>query len=128
MGTAGYVPNFKAGSTVYPFRVVRMDTSAAFTAIPATDSAHIVLGVTDGSTRAFDSTEHAAAGGTISLQNSRFVQVQSNGTIVVGDLLKASTAGLVEKIGTGERAFLQACDNAASGEILWAFRVQTWEI
>ena len=33
---------------------------------------------------------------------------------------------LREKHGRG--AFLQACDNAASGEILWAFRVQTWEI
>jgi hypothetical protein len=128
MGTAGYVPNFRAGGTIYPYRVVRMDTTAAFSAVTANDPAQIVLGVTDGSTRAFNSTEHAAAGGTVSLQNGRFVQVTAASAVTVGDLLKATTDGKVALIGAGERAFLQACDSATAGDIFWAFRVQTWEI
>lgn len=127
MSTAGYVPNFKANGTIYPFRVVRMGASA-FTALTADSPTQIVLGVTDGSTRAFDSTEHATAGGLVSLQNGRFVQVTAGGTFAVGDLLKASTDGKVEKIGAGDRAFLQACESGSANEIIWAFRVQTWEI
>jgi hypothetical protein len=121
-------PNFKAGATLYPFRVVRMDPTAPFTAIPATDPSQIVLGITDGSIKAFSATEHASAGDTISLQNSRLVQIQVGGTIVVGDLLKASTSGVIEKISSGDRAFFQACDNASSGDVIWVLRVQSWEI
>jgi len=127
MGTAGYVPNFTANGTIYPYRVVRMG-AAAFTALTADSPTQIVLGVTDGSSRAFNSTEHATTGGLVSLQNGRFVQVTAGGTIAVGDLLKASTDGKVEKIGAGDRAFLQACDNGTTNAIIWAFRVQTWEI
>lgn len=127
MSTAGYVPNFKANGTIYPFRVVRMGASA-FTALTADSPTQIVLGVTDGSTRAFDSTEHATAGGLVSLQNGRFVQITAGGTFAMGDLLKASTDGKVEKIGAGDRAFLQACESGTANAIIWAFRVQTWEI
>lgn len=127
MSTAGYVPNFKANRTIYPFRVVRMGASA-FTALTADSPTQIVLGVTDGSTRAFDSTEHATAGGLVSLQNGRFVQITAGGTFAMGDLLKASTDGKVEKIGAGDRAFLQACESGTANAIIWAFRVQTWEI
>ena len=127
MGTAGYVPNFTANGTIYPYRVVRMGASA-FTALTADSPTQVVLGITDGSTRAFNSTEHATTGGLISLQNGRFVQVTAGGTIAVGDLLKASTDGKVETIGVGDRAFLQACESGTANAIIWAFRVQTWEI
>jgi hypothetical protein len=127
MSTAGYIPNFTANETVYPFRLVRMDTSGPFQLLVANSASQIVLGVTDGSTRKFDAKEHAIAGGSVSLQNGRFVQVQTDGDVVAGDLLKPSADGRVLPIDPGERAFLQACDNAAINEIVWAFRVQSWE-
>ena len=127
MGTAGYVPNFRASTAVNPYRAVCMGGSP-FTVRAADDPSHVVLGVTDGSTRAFDSSINAAAGETVSLQNGRFVQVTAGAACSVGDFLKATTAGKLIPA-DGDRAFFQACESAAAdNEIIWAFRVQTWEI
>jgi hypothetical protein len=129
VGTAGYVPNFTCApaQVLSPYRAVRI-AGSAFTLSLAEDPVQVVLGVTDGSTRAFDSTQHAIAGGPVSLQNGRFVQVTAGAACAVGDLLKVTTAGKLVPA-AGDRAFFQACESAsADNEIIWAFRVQTWEI
>ena len=127
MSSAGNVPNFvaAAGQTILPFRICKMG-GQNFTLQAAGTPDDIVLGVADGSTYLFNSTAHAIAGGLVNVQNGEFVQLQAGGVIAAGDLLAVSTAGVVISA-SGVRAFFQACEKAASGDIFWAVRVQTWE-
>jgi hypothetical protein len=81
----------------------------------------IVLGVTDGSVREFDSVYHAETGDLVVLQNSEFMQLRAGGKISTGDGLCPTTDGAV--VTATARIQFVACDNAASGEIFWAQRV-----
>jgi hypothetical protein len=121
MGIAGHTPNFTAAGTILPFSCVKAGTTDPFRVQVATLEDEVVLGITDGSTRAFDSTNHAVAGDPVVLQNSEFVQLRAGGTIAVGDGLRPTTNGAV--IVASDRIQFVACDSAVSGEIFWAQRV-----
>jgi hypothetical protein len=121
MGIAGHTPNFTAAGTILPFSCVKAGTTDPFRVQVATLEDEVVLGITDGSTRAFDSTNHAVAGDPVVLQNSEFVQLRAGGTIAVGDGLRPTTNGAVI-VATARIQFV-ACDAAVSGEIFWAQRV-----
>lgn len=125
MGIAGHTPNFTAAGTILPFSCVKADTSNPFRLLVATAENDVVLGVTDGSTRAFDSVNHALAGDLVVLQNSEFVQLRAGGTISIGDGLRPDTNGSV--IVATDRVQFVACDSAVSGEIFWAQRVGSVE-
>ena len=126
MGIAGHTPNFTAAGTILPFSCVKAGTTDPFRVQVATLEDEVVLGVTDGSTRAFDSTNHAVAGDPVVLQNSEFVQLRAGGTIAVGDGLRPTTNGAV--IVASDRVQFVACDSAVSGEIFWAQRVGSVEL
>jgi hypothetical protein len=121
MGIAGHTPNFTAAGTILPFSCVEATTTDPFKVVVATAETDIVLGVTDGSTRAFDSTNNALAGDPVVLQNSEFLQLRAGGTIAIGDGLCPTTNGAV--ITATTRIQFVACEAASSGEILWAQRV-----
>jgi hypothetical protein len=125
MGIAGHTPNFTAAGTILPFSCVKAGTTDPFRVQVATLEDEVVLGITDGSTRAFDSTNHAVAGDPVVLQNSEFVQLRAGGTIAVGDGLRPTTNGAVI-VATARIQFV-ACDAAVSGEIFWAQRVGSVE-
>lgn len=125
MGIAGHTPNFTAAGTILPFSCVKAGTTDPFRVQVATLEDEVVLGITDGSTRAFDSTNHAVAGDPVVLQNSEFVQLRAGGTIAVGDGLRPTTNGAVS-VATARIQFV-ACDAAVSGEIFWAQRVGSVE-
>jgi len=118
-----FSPNLVAGGTILPLRVVKMDTTA-FQGVASTAAGDYVVGVTDGSTRRFDSANHAESGDPISLQPSNCVQISAGGTITAGQALKATTAGqAVATTTSGDVALFVALEGAASGQIFWAYRL-----
>lgn len=121
MGTAGHTPNFTAAGTILPFSCVKVDTTDPFKVLVAATENDIVLGVTDGSTRRFGSTDHAIAGDPVVLQNSEFIQLRAGGTIAIGDGLRPTTNGSV--VTATSRIQFVACDTAVNGEVFWAQRV-----
>ena len=121
MSSAGNVPNFVAASTILPYSCVKSNTSNPFRAEAATAEADVVIGVTDGSTRAFDSVNQAIAGDVINLQNGEFLQMRAGGSIAIGDGLRPTTGGAV--ITATSRTSFVAAEAAAVNEIFWAKRV-----
>jgi hypothetical protein len=118
-----FSPNLVAGGDINPFRIVKMDTTA-FTGAASTAAADYVVGVTDGSTRRFDASVHAAAGDPISLQPSNCVQIEAGGNITAGLGLIASTGGVaITAAGSGNVPLFVALEAAASGQIFWAYRL-----
>jgi len=122
-----FSPNLVAGGTILPYRIVKMDTTA-FQGVASTAAGDYVVGVTDGSTRRFDSANHAevvnGVGDPISLQPSNCVQISAGGTITAGQALKATTAGqAIATTTSGDVALFVALEGAASGQIFWAYRL-----
>ena len=121
MSNAGNTPNFTAASTVQPFSCVKVNTTSGFQANPATAETDVVVGITDGSSRLFDTSAAAISGGVLSLQNGEFVQLTAGGTITVGDGLRPDTTGTV--VTATSRAQFVACESAASGEVFWGKKI-----
>jgi hypothetical protein len=120
-----FSPNLIAGSAILPYRVVKMDTTA-FQGVPSTAAADFVVGVSDGSTRRFDSTNHADTGDPISLQPSNCVQLTASASITAGQGVIATTAGKVVAVvaASGNVAQFVALEGAgADGQIFWAYRL-----
>ncbi len=118
-----FSPNLVAGGNINPYRIVKMDTTA-FTGVASTAAADYVVGVTDGSTRRFDSSVHAASGDPISLQPANCVQIEAGGNITAGLGLIASTGGVaITAAGSGNVPLFVALEAAASGQIFWAYRL-----
>jgi hypothetical protein len=120
-----FSPNLIAGSAILPYRVVKMDTTA-FQGVASTAAADFVVGVTDGSTRRFDSANHADTGDPISLQPSNCVQLTASAAITAGQGVIATTAGKVVAVvaASGNVAQFVALEGAgADGQIFWAYRL-----
>ena len=118
-----FSPNLVAGGNINPYRIVKMDTTA-FTGVASTTAADYVVGVTDGSTKRFDASVHAASGDPISLQPSNCVQIEAGGNITAGLGLIASTGGVaITAAGAGNVPLFVALEAAASGQIFWAYRL-----
>lgn len=118
-----FSPNLIAGGTIAPFRVVKMDTTA-FQGVASTAAGDFIVGVADGSTRRFDSANHADTGDPISLQPSNCVQVTASTSITAGQGLISTTAGKVTPVTSGNVANFVALEGAgADGQIFWAYRL-----
>ena len=122
-------PSLVATGNVAPYTAVKI--SGRNSGSQATALTDIVVGVTDGSVRRYDSANHAEGGDAITLQGGAVVLVKANGAstaIVAGDILKVTTGGVFLKataasaFGTG-RAFYVALEPAAAdGLIIRALR------
>lgn len=131
MGSFSDTPSLTAGGTILPYRAVKI--SARNTGVVATANTDLVVGVTDGSTRKFDSSNHAESGDAISLQGGAIVLVYANGNsanIAAGDLLKVDAAGVFVKATVATttfaatRAWYVALEPAAAdGLIIRAMRL-----
>jgi hypothetical protein len=119
-----FSPNLIAGGTILPYRVVKMDTTA-FQGVASTAAGDFVVGVSDGSTRRFDSANHADTGDPISLQPSNCVQLTASAAITAGQGVIPTTAGKVVAVsGSGNVAHFVALEGAgADGQIFWAYRL-----
>jgi len=125
MADFGFIPNLIAGGDIYPFRMVELSTSAAFTGTQANAASDNIVGVTDGSVYKFDATLNAVAGTQISLQPTNTVQVEAGaGGVTIGCYLTSDANGKALKTTTaGQVAFYIALEAANAGEIFRAFRI-----
>ena len=123
MSDMGFNPQLIASGSINPYRFVSI--SGAFQGAAANAITDTVVGVTDGSTYAWDKTEHAISGRPISLVPSDLVSIQLGGTVAAGDFLmpQATGAGVaVVAAGATARSSYIALEAGASGEIIKAWR------
>lgn len=127
-----FSPNLIAGADINPFRICKVFSSATvnFAGAPATAATDYVCGVTDGSTRRFDSTAHALAATSttvadqISLQPSNCVQIEAAGAFNAGVGLMPTTGGKAITVTSGNMPMFVSLEPAAAdGIIFWAYRL-----
>jgi hypothetical protein len=123
-----FSPNLIAGGTILPYRVVKMDTTA-FQGVASTAAGDFVVGVADGSTRRFDSANHAETGDPISLQPSNCVQLTAGTSITAGQGLMPTTAGKVTPVTSTNTALFVALEGAGGdNQIFWAYRLPATKV
>jgi hypothetical protein len=98
MGAFSDTPALNSTGTILPFRFVKL--SGVNTGAAATATTDILLGVTDGSTKAFDSANHAVSGDPITLQGGDVLLVSASAAITAGDRVGPTTAGQAITIAT----------------------------
>jgi hypothetical protein len=125
MADFGFNPELKAQADINPFRMVMLQAGTPFTGAQATAGSKLIVGVTDGSVKRFDSTVNAAAGDPINLQPSMTVQVEAGAAFAAGVLLKSDGSGrAIASATAGDPSpFIALEAAAAAGEIVRAFRV-----
>lgn len=121
-----FSPNLIAATDINPFRICKMSTTN-FGGAPATAVGDYVVGVSDGSTRRFDATVHAASATSdpISLQPSNCVQIEAGAAIATAGIgLIPTTGGKAITVTTTNMALFVSLEPAAAdGVIFWAYRL-----
>jgi len=126
MGAFSNTPALVSGGTIRPHRFVVSSTGADNTGLEASNATAAVVGVSDGSTRRFDSANHAVSGDPINLQGGDVVLVECNGNITRGSMVQSHTDGTAVVAGTSTGLFYQgyvALESGAAGRIIRIQRV-----
>jgi len=131
MGSFSDTPAAIAGGTIKTYRFVRVDTTGPTTTtddntlVQVSLPEHNVVGVTDGSTRRFDTTngDHALDGEPVTLQGGDIVLVECGGAVSRGGRVQADSDGkAVSAVVTAGPAFRYqgyvALEAGASGQII----------
>lgn len=126
MGSFSDTPALIAGGTILPYRFVRPSTSADDTGLQAAAITTPVLGVSDGSTKAFNSANHAETGDPITLQGGDVVLVEAGGSITRGAMVESDSVGRAitqsSTAGLNYNGYV-ALQSAASGTIIRIQRI-----
>jgi hypothetical protein len=121
MSSYSDTPSLVAGGTVAPYRFVKVtgrNTGAAIAAV--TD---IAVGVTDGSTKSFSSTNHAETGDPLNLQGGSVVVVEAAAPITAGDRVAPSANGRAQTLAATQFPYGIALEPAGSaGEIIRIYK------
>lgn len=121
MSSFSDTPSLVAGGTIAPYRFVKVsgrNTGAAIAAV--TD---IAVGVADGSTRKFDSTDHAIAGDPINLQGGNVVLIEAAAAITAGAVVAPSGNGRAQVAVSTQFPYGIALEPAAAaGEIIRVYK------
>jgi len=126
MGSFSDTPALIAGGTIAPYRFVRPSTSADDTGLQSAAITTPVLGVSDGSTKAFNSANHAETGDPITLQGGDVVLVEAGGNITRGAMVESDSDGKAitqsSTTGLNYNGYV-ALQSAASGTIIRIQRI-----
>jgi hypothetical protein len=126
MGSFSDTPALIAGGTILPYRFVKPSTAADDTGLAAAGITTPVLGVSDGSTRAFNSANHAETGDPITLQGGDVVLVEAGGNITRGAMVESDSDGkaitATTTTGLNYQGYV-ALQSAASGTIIRVQRI-----
>jgi hypothetical protein len=126
MGSFSDTPALIAGETILPYRFVKPSTSADDTGLVSAGITTPVLGVTDGSTKAFNSGNHAETGDPITLQGGDVVLVEAGGSITRGAMVESDSVGRAitqsSTSGLNYNGYV-ALQSAASGTIIRIQRI-----
>lgn len=101
MGSFSDTPALIAGGTVYAYRFIKVDATGPTvstddnTGVQVDSAADNVIGVSDGSTRRFDTTDgtHALDNEPITLQGGDVVLVECGGAVARGSRVQADSNG-----------------------------------
>ena len=126
MGSFSDTPALIAGGTILPYRFVKPSTAADDTGLQSAGITTPVLGVSDGSTRAFNSANHAETGDPITLQGGDVVLVEAGGNITRGAMVESDSDGkaitATTTTGLNYQGYV-ALQSAASGTIIRVQRI-----
>ncbi|MFQ5473568.1 MAG: hypothetical protein ACE5FA_11895 [Dehalococcoidia bacterium] len=119
-------PALRAKGTILPYRAVKSDGTNDNACVVAAAATDIVLGVTDGSNKAFDSANHAESGDEVRLQPGDILTIEAGEAVTVGDDIVPGTAGVAmvaATTGTVNEFILGTAIEAASASTkLFRFR------
>lgn len=132
MGSFSDTPALIAGGTVYAYRFIKVDATGPTantddnTGVQVDSAIDNVVGVTDGSTRRFDTNDgtHALDGEPITLQGGDVVLVECGGAVARGSRVQADSNGkaITAVVTTGSAAFRYqgyvALEAGAAGRII----------
>ena len=93
-----FTPALRADADVLPFRLIMVNDRNEGRETSAATS--VVVGVSSGSNRRFDDTNHALSGEPIDLQPGTIVQVEAGEAITVPALIRPSANGLAMNVDT----------------------------
>ena len=121
MGSFSNTPSLVAGGTIAPYRFVKV--SGRNTGVQCTAITETMVGVTDGSTLAFNSADHAVSGGVINLQGGEVVLIEASAAISAGALVGTSANGRAVTAATTAKVYGVALEPAAgAAEIIRVFK------
>lgn len=86
------IPNLMAGDTIRPYRMVRIVNTEDNLGMEA-NAGDIMAGVAAGSTRQFDSANHAEDGDMITLQPGVVVLIEAGGAITRSGMIESDEEG-----------------------------------
>ena len=113
-------PNLEAGGTIRPYRFVKINTSADNQCLES-DANDTIIGVTAGSTRQFDSANHAEDGDQTTLQMGTILMIEAGASITRGAALESDADGKAtnQTVNTANRRIGGfALESGSSGEII----------
>jgi len=113
-------PNLEAGGTIRPYRFVKINTAADNQCLES-DANDTIIGVSAGSTRQFDSANHAEDGDQTTLQMGSILMVEAGASITRGAPLESDADGKAtnQTVDTTSRRIGGfALESGSSGEII----------
>jgi hypothetical protein len=114
-------PNLEAGGTIRPYRIVKVNSSADNQCLEA-DANELAIGIVAGSTRQYDSANHAEDGDIVTLQPGAIMMVECGGSVTRGNSLESNADGKAvaeTASGTLNRHTVGiALESGSSGEII----------
>lgn len=121
MSSYSDTPSLVASGTVAPYRFVKVSGRNQGAAIAAITE--IAVGVADGSTKAFNSSNHAEAGDPISLQGGNVVLIEAAASFNAGDRIAPSLNGRAQAaVGTQFPYGIALEPAGGAGEIVRIFK------
>jgi hypothetical protein len=121
MSSYSDTPSLVASGNCNPYRFVKV--SGRNTGITCSAVTDIAVGVADGSTKAFNSSNHAESGDPINLQGGNIVLVEASEAITAGARVAPSANGRAQIAVATQFAYGIALEPAAaSGEIIRIFK------
>lgn len=121
MSSYSDTPSLVAAGTVAPYRFVKVSGRNQGDAIAAVTD--IAIGVADGSTKAFNSSNHAEEGDPINLQGGSVVLVEAAGSIAAGARVAPSANGRAQTAVASQFPYGIALEPAGgAGEIIRIYK------
>lgn len=121
MSSYSDTPSLVASGNCNPYRFVKV--SGRNTGITCSAITEIAVGVADGSTKAFNSSNHAESGDPINLQGGNIVLVEAAEAITAGTRVAPSLNGRAQIAVATQFAYGIALEPAAAaGEIIRVFK------
>jgi len=112
-------PAVRALGDIRPFRFVAFDATGTDNGVVEADAGDLmVIGITTGDNRSFDSANHSENGDVCALQAGGIKRVELNFTCDAGDRLNPDANGLAVLGSVGEASFAIALEDGSAADVI----------